>query len=43
MVNSILVAQPTNPGDGPIGSVFYLLLAGLGLAFFSLRKQKKQG
>jgi hypothetical protein len=35
-----LSAQPGHPGDGPVGGVRYLLLAGIGLAFVSLRKKK---
>jgi hypothetical protein len=38
---SLLIAQPGNPGSGPIGGVVYLLLAGLGLGYISLRKKLK--
>ena len=39
---ALVFAQPGNPGNGPIGGLIYLLLAGLGVGIVSLRKNKKQ-
>ncbi len=34
-------AQPSHPSNGPIHGVIYLLLAGLGFAFYKLKGNKK--
>jgi hypothetical protein len=39
-VNLPLLAQPGNPGSGPVGGAILLLLAGLGFGIFSLRNKK---
>ena len=40
IMNSIAFGQPGNPGDGPIGGIIYLLLAGVGFGIYSLRKKR---
>jgi hypothetical protein len=38
----IVSAQPGNPSDGPIYGIIYLILAGIGVGIFGLRKKRKQ-
>jgi hypothetical protein len=35
-------AQPGHPSDGPVHGIIYLILAGIGVGIFGLKKRRKE-